>query len=132
MRSRLTVLYDRDCGLCIATARKLHHWDRLDRFDVRPLQEAALPKEALLDALHVIDADTGRVHAGGDAVLAIVAGLPGGRAFSPFAGWPHVRWLAGLVYDLVAANRGRISRWLDLDQLCETTAPAGASSADGD
>jgi len=130
---RLTVLYDRDCGVCIATVRQLRRWDRLGRLDVRPLQEAAGSDDALVadagvrgsleDALHVVDRSTGRVTVGGDAVLAIIGALPGGPAFAPFAGWPHVRWLADRAYRLIAANRYRVSRWLDLEKLCE--APTG-------
>jgi predicted DCC family thiol-disulfide oxidoreductase YuxK len=126
---RLTVLYDADCGICIATGRQLRRWDRDGRLDVRPLQGAARSDDPLVaqaaasrpldEALHVIDRGSGRVLAGGDAVLAIVGELPGGDVFAPFAGWPHVRWLADRSYAWVAANRRSISRWLDLDRLCE-------------
>jgi predicted DCC family thiol-disulfide oxidoreductase YuxK len=122
---RLVVLYDRDCGLCTATARRLRRWDRAGRIELLPLQEAAassrpaiagaardLPLSAVL---HVVDETTGRVRAGGDAALAIAEVLPGGIAARPVAAIPPARWLVGLGYGLVARNRHRIGRWLRLE-----------------
>jgi predicted DCC family thiol-disulfide oxidoreductase YuxK len=122
---RLVVLYDRDCGLCTATARALGRWDRHERLDLLPLQDAArsdhpaivaagrdLPLSA---ALHVIDETTGAVRAGGDAALAIAAALPGGWVVRPFGAVPPFRWAVGLGYGLIARNRHRIGRWLRLE-----------------
>jgi predicted DCC family thiol-disulfide oxidoreductase YuxK len=124
-RPRLVVLYDRDCGLCTATARRLRRWDRGGRLDLVPLQDAAgsarpglaeiardLPLSA---ALHVIDERTGSVAAGGDAAFAIAGALPGGRIASAFGSLPPARWSVRLAYDLVARNRHRIGRWLRLE-----------------
>ncbi len=121
----LVVLYDRDCGLCTATAKRLRRWDRSGRIELLPLQEAAgssrpsiaaaardLPLSAVL---HVVDEATGEVRAGGDAALAIAAVLPGGAASRPVAAIPPARWLVGLGYGLVARNRHRIGRWLGLE-----------------
>ena len=122
---RLVVLYDRDCGLCTATARRLRRWDRFGRLELLPLQDAdvsdrpslaetvrGLPLSA---ALHVVDERTGDVHAGGDAVLAILASLPGGIAARVLRAVPPVRWVVGAGYDTVARNRHRIGRWLRLE-----------------
>jgi predicted DCC family thiol-disulfide oxidoreductase YuxK len=122
---RLIVLYDRDCGICTATARTLRRWDRHERLGLLPLQEAAAsdrPQIAaagrelpLSAALHVVDERSGAIHAGGDAALAIVAALPGGGIIRPFAALPPFRWIVGIGYGLIARQRRRIGRWLRLE-----------------
>jgi predicted DCC family thiol-disulfide oxidoreductase YuxK len=122
--SRLVVLYDRDCGLCTATARALARWDRRDRLVLVPLQDVdrGAPAVApLVDrlplnaALHVVDETTGRVAVGGGSVLAIASRLPGGRVADVLARIPPIRWGIGIAYDIVARNRHRIGRWLRLE-----------------
>jgi len=125
VRDRLVVLYDRDCGLCTATARALDRWDRHQRLDLLPLQDAghsdhpavvgAAGRLRLSAALHVVDAVTGRVLAGGDAALAIAAALPGGAVVRPLAAIPPIRWIVGVGYGLVARHRHRIGHWLRLE-----------------
>jgi predicted DCC family thiol-disulfide oxidoreductase YuxK len=127
---RLVVLYDRDCGICTATARTLRRWDRNERLGLMPLQEAAAsdrPRIAaagrdlpLSAALHVVDERTGAIQAGGAAALAIVAVLPGGGVIRPFAALPPFRWAVGVAYGLIARHRRRIGRWLRLEgPVCE-------------
>jgi predicted DCC family thiol-disulfide oxidoreductase YuxK len=128
---RLVVLYDRDCGLCTASARALDRWDRHDRLELVPLQDvqtslsrpglaAAVRGMPLWAALHVVDERTGAVHPGGDAVLAIASVLPGGWIVRPLRAIPPVRWIVGLGYRLVADHRHRIGRWLRLEgPVCE-------------
>ncbi len=121
----LVVLYDRDCGLCTASARALRRWDRHERLEMLPLQDAArsdVPAVAaagrelpLTAALHVVDEASGSIQAGGAGVLAIAAVLPGGWIVRPFAAIPPFRWAVGLGYGLVARNRHRIGRWLRLE-----------------
>ena len=121
----LVVLYDRDCGLCTATAQRLRRWDRAGRLELLPLQEAtasARPAIAaagrdlpLTSVLHVVDEDTGAVSAGGDAAFAIARVLPGGSVVRPLAALPPVRWIVGQLYGVVARNRHRIGRWLRLE-----------------
>ncbi|HET7703535.1 MAG TPA: DUF393 domain-containing protein [Candidatus Limnocylindrales bacterium] len=126
----LIVLYDRDCGLCTATARALRRWDRHNRLELLPLQDAMasrVPSVAaagrelpLTAALHVVDAGTGFVRAGGDGALAIAAALPGGRVARALAAVPPFRWVVGVGYGLVARHRHRIGRWLRLEgPVCE-------------
>ena len=123
---RLVVLFDRDCGLCTATAKRLRRWDRAGRLVLVPLQEAPVSaRPGLADAardlplsaaLHVVDERTGAVHAGGDAALAIGAALPGvGRLARVAGSVPPITWGIGRAYDLVARNRHRIGRWLRLE-----------------
>jgi predicted DCC family thiol-disulfide oxidoreductase YuxK len=123
---RLVVLYDRDCGLCTATAKRLRRWDRAGRLVLLPLQDAdsstrpgiaASARDLpLAAALHVVDERTGAIHAGGDAAIAIGSALPGiGQLARVVGSVPPVRWGIGRAYDLVARNRHRIGRWLRLE-----------------
>jgi predicted DCC family thiol-disulfide oxidoreductase YuxK len=126
--SRLTILYDRDCGICGLTARTLRRWDRNGRFRLRALQDApgsgderlsaVAARYVLRDELHAVD-ETGSVAAGGDAALAIIDALPGGWLLRPWAALPAVRWAVRLAYDGVARNRRRIGEWLGLELVCE-------------
>jgi len=122
---RLVVLYDRDCGICTATARRLRRWDRRHRLDLVPLQDvdaktsptvanavAGLPLDA---ALHVVDERTGQVSTGGASALAILRELPGGGVARVLERIPPVRWGIDVAYALVARNRRRIGRWLRLE-----------------
>ena len=132
--SRLTILYDRDCGICGLTARSLRRWDRGDRFSIVPLQAAARSRDprlagvaaayALEDELHVVD-EAGRVAAGGDAALAIIDALPGGRVLRPWAALPPFRALARLGYRWVAGHRRAIGRRLGLELACEMPGQRG-------
>ncbi len=129
-RPRLVVLFDRDCGLCTATARRLRRWDRAGRLELLPLQDAAASGRAdlveavrglpLTAALHVLDERDGVVRAGGDAMLAIGAALPGGRVVRVVGAIPPFRWAIGLGYGVIARHRRRIGRWLRLEgPVCE-------------
>jgi predicted DCC family thiol-disulfide oxidoreductase YuxK len=136
--SRLTVLYDRDCGICGLTARTLARWDRAGRFSIVPLQLAAggddprlaevAVRYALTDELHVMDS-AGRVASGGEAALAIVDALPGGRLLRPWAAIGPFRRLVSIVYRWIARHRGQIGRWLDLELDCAIQPAPPAVSA---
>lgn len=112
---RLVVLYDADCAFCTASVRRLGRWDREGRFDLVPLQAAATSPDPALRAaaaryplrraLHVVDRATGRVSAGGRAMLAILDGLPGGRLLRPWAALPAVPTVADVVYGIVSDRR---------------------------
>ena len=128
MPDRLLVLFDRDCGICVATATLLRRWDRDDRLELLPLQSAVsdrrpLVREVVADhplhaELHVLDPATGEVRSGGRAVLEITARLPGGRVPALLGRVPPAAWVIGVVYALVARNRRAISRALRLDTVC--------------
>lgn len=126
----LVVLYDRDCGLCTASARQLRRWDRRGRLELLPLQDATLSDRPTLAravrglpltaALHVLDSATGEIRAGGDAALAIGSVLPGGPIVRVLGAIPPFRWAVGLGYGLIARHRRRIGRWLRLEgPVCE-------------
>lgn len=122
---RLVVLYDRDCGICTATARQLRRWDRRCALEMLPLQDASASGRPLLAAvvrdrrvsalLHVVDVRSGAIYAGGDAAIAIGEALPGGRLVRLVGRIPPARWAIGIGYGLIANNRHRIGRWLRLE-----------------
>jgi predicted DCC family thiol-disulfide oxidoreductase YuxK len=127
---RLVVLYDRDCGICTATARTLRRWDRHGRLELLPLQDAAgsarpdlanaVRRLPLSAALHVVDERNGSIRSGGNAALAIAAALPRGRIVEVLGAIPPFRWSIGLGYRLIARHRRRIGRWLRLEgPVCE-------------
>ena len=125
---RLLVLFDRDCGICTATAVQLRRWDRGGRLELLALQAAASDPRPLVrevstghplhGELHVLDPGTGDIRSGGRAVLEIAARLPGGRIPSLLGRFPPAAWALGLGYALVARNRRAISRALRLDTVC--------------
>ena len=130
-KPRLVVMYDRDCGLCTATAKRLRRWDRHGRLEMLSLQDAAVSdRPAVADTarthpvlaqLHVLDEASGRVDAGGDAALAIATALPGGWLVRPFRRIAPVRWIVGAFYDFVANHRHAIGRRLGLEgPACDT------------
>ena len=126
-RPPLVVLYDRDCGLCTASARQLRRWDRGGRLELlslqdairsdsdRPVLAAAVRGRPLFAALHVYDEATGAIHAGGSAALAIGAALPGGRIVRVLSALPPFRWVIDVGYRVIARQRHRIGRWLRLE-----------------
>ncbi len=131
--SRLVVLFDRDCGLCQATARALARWDRRGRLEMLALQDAAGAARAdvaavaagnrLDAALHVLDRSSGRVERGGGAALAIASELPGGRIVRPLRRLAPFRWVVGALYELVARHRHAIGRRLGVEGPACDTAP---------
>ncbi len=129
----LTVLYDRDCGLCQATIKQLRRWDRRGRLAMVALQSALASSDPAIrtagagspleSALHVVAAD-GRVLAGGDAALAIVHELPGGHVLDPWRGVAPFRWVVGAGYDAIAGHRHEIGRALRLEgPACDVPPP---------
>jgi len=117
MKTPLTVLYDADCGFCNRTALILRRLDNRRRLRLVPLQAAASrvagapSKEQLLATMHVVDAD-GRSAAGGEAFLRIAGLVPVLRPLALVGRLPVLRLLVQPAYELVAANRHRLSRLL--------------------
>lgn len=111
----LTVFFDASCALCAAemaamasrdAARRLRLVDCSDAgFDAGPA-----PREALMTALHAVDA-AGRLHVGVAAVRACrrAVGLPSG---GPLLDLPLLAPLADRAYAALARNRHRLPRGL--------------------
>ena len=134
---RLVVLYDLDCGLCVAVAGWLARRDLDGRLELLPLQHAASSGRPVLERiasghdlhaeLHVVDEASGRIRAGGGAMIEILGRLPGGRLIAAIGRLPPFAWVIGLGYALVARNRRAISRALRLERACAVMPPPGRS-----
>lgn len=120
-----TLLYDEDCGLCVASAAWLGR--RVAPRELRLLPLAAGPSDPVVAtavtgrdlavALHVVTAD-GRVLAGAAAVLAAGRLVPRWRFLARVLGHRLGRTLLEPVYRWVAANRRAIGRRLGLPASC--------------
>jgi predicted DCC family thiol-disulfide oxidoreductase YuxK len=110
----VTVLYDRDCGLCRWIVAKLLASDRRGRLRPVAIQSpegqallADLPPEERLAAAHAIDA-AGRRYSGGAAAPPILRELPGGRPLAALlATSPRV---TDRIYQWVAEHRTTVGR----------------------
>jgi predicted DCC family thiol-disulfide oxidoreductase YuxK len=131
---RLVVFYDAGCGFCRWVAAALRRWDRAHRLELLPLQAAAVdPRPLVRQAahlplereLHVLDLASGRISAGGDALLAVVAALPAGWLVGAFAWDRPWRAAVALAYRILAANRGRLATLLSCPP--ETLSGSGAT-----
>jgi predicted DCC family thiol-disulfide oxidoreductase YuxK len=99
--------------------------DRAHRLEIVPLQEAAQRPERpglaalaadrpLEEALHVV-LPSGRIEAGGRAVLEILFVLPGGFLFRPWALIPGLAQALDAGYRWVAGHRTVLARLLRID-----------------
>jgi len=111
----LTIYFDASCAICSAEMGALKARDtagRLNLVDCSPADftSGPVPREALMAAIHVVDAD-GRVHVGVPAIRICRAavGLSSGGVLLDL---PLVAPLADRAYALLARNRYRIPRWL--------------------
>jgi predicted DCC family thiol-disulfide oxidoreductase YuxK len=131
-----TLLYDPDCGICVATARWLRQRVAPDRLRLLPLVEAG-NDPALADrvrgrdlstALHFVRSD-GRVLTGARAVLAAGRLAPRWRALAWLFDHRIGHRLLEPIYRQVAIHRRAIGRALRLPETCEVV-PDGVGSAD--
>ncbi|MDR6519133.1 putative DCC family thiol-disulfide oxidoreductase YuxK [Variovorax paradoxus] len=111
----LTIYFDASCAICSAEMGALKARDtagRLNLVDCSPADftSGPAPREALMAAIHVVDAE-GRVHVGVPAIRICRAavGLSSGGMLLDL---PLVAPLADRAYALLARNRYRIPRWL--------------------
>jgi predicted DCC family thiol-disulfide oxidoreductase YuxK len=123
------VFYDADCGICFWIARLLARLDTLDRLELRSNQEP-LPEGVAagrqLDTLIVQNVATGRVYERARAVAEVLYALPFGFIGAWLLRLPGLNLLFGVLYDLVAKNRTRISAWVGLNA-CGMPSPGGSA-----
>jgi predicted DCC family thiol-disulfide oxidoreductase YuxK len=118
-----TLIYDRDCELCLWAQGNIARWDRrrrirylsfqdpqfrewfpdLDRDDPAGLWPHGEPPRAML----FIDG-SGRIRVGMDAFRKMLPLLAGGRGLAILFYLPGVPWLASRFYDWLARNRYRL------------------------
>jgi predicted DCC family thiol-disulfide oxidoreductase YuxK len=115
--SRLTVLYDADCGVCSHTARLLVNADKRFRLSLVSIQSAALadmpPRQELMEMLHARD-DDGRWFSGAAAGVEIARRIPIAWPLTLYAKLPLAMPVLDFLYRTVAGNRHTISRMLGL------------------
>ena len=120
-----TLLYDGDCGLCVATATWLGSVVPSSRLGLVPLQEIdAHPRIAelvdgqeLRDRVHFVRAD-GAVLTGARAALAVGRLIPGLGLYAALFDRPLGHVLLEPLYREIAAHRRRIGRLLGLPADC--------------
>ncbi|HET9520382.1 MAG TPA: DUF393 domain-containing protein [Candidatus Limnocylindrales bacterium] len=120
-----TLLYDEDCGLCVASAAWLGR--RVAPRDLRLLPLTAAPADQIVGAevagrdlaaaLHFVAAD-GRVFAGARAVLAAGRLVPRWRFLARASDHRLGHAVLEPIYRWVAANRRTIGRRLGLPASC--------------
>jgi predicted DCC family thiol-disulfide oxidoreductase YuxK len=113
----LTVLYDRDCGVCSHVARTLVRADTQHRLSLVALQVAQLPDQPplneLMDMLHARDA-AGRWFKGAEASVEIARRVPMLWPLGIYARLPLAMPTLDALYRVFAENRHTISRMLGL------------------
>jgi predicted DCC family thiol-disulfide oxidoreductase YuxK len=122
----LVLLYDADCGLCVATTRWLAVRTPPPRLRPHALQAvAADPRVAravrgrdLAGALHAVLPD-GSVRTGAAAVLAAARLVPRWGILARLYDHRPGHALLGPAYRLLAANRARIGRAIGLPAACD-------------
>jgi predicted DCC family thiol-disulfide oxidoreductase YuxK len=108
------IVYDRECGFCRWSLRKVLAWDRRDRLTALALQDAdaerllaSIPERERGESWHLIASD-GRVYSAGDAVAPLLRLLPGGRPPAAIAAaFPRS---TNRAYSLIARNRSTLGR----------------------
>lgn len=125
--SKLTVIYDGDCGICNALRIWVQARDTAEHVQFIPNQSADLAQLApdltpdhVRRAVYAVRA-SGQSCQGARAIFTTLRFLPGlwgivGR----IGAVPVVSWLAEPVYRLIAHHRATISRRLDLTQCALT------------
>lgn len=130
-----TLLYDADCGLCVATATWLERVVPANRLGLLALQEVESDPEiaalveglALRDRVHFLRAD-GAVLTGARAVLAAGRLVPVLGLYAALLDGPIGHLLLEPVYDEIASHRRLIGRLLGLPAECPLPTRARDSS----
>ena len=120
-----TLLYDADCGLCVATATRLGDLVPAERLGLLPLQQVAADPEVaarvegydLAQQLHFVRAD-GTVLTGAQAALAAGRLIPGIGWYAALLDRPIGHELLEPLYREIASHRRRIGRLLGLPDSC--------------
>lgn len=120
-----TLLYDADCGLCIATATWLERWVPSDRLGLLPLQEVAtdgriaalVEGRALAASVHFVRAD-GTVLTGAQAALAAGRLIPILGLYATLLDRPVGHLLLEPLYREITSHRRLIGRLLGLPTEC--------------
>jgi predicted DCC family thiol-disulfide oxidoreductase YuxK len=136
-RGRLLVVFDGDCGVCMATVRLLKRLDPLAQLRFVASHDsdvpADLPKELLARTIVVRELERGRQFTRAAAFARILRALPGWRPLGWILAAPGIVHVAGWCYDRFAARRTQISTafgWAACG-VASPNPPAAAMSAGG-
>ena len=118
MTRRAFLLYDGDCGLCEASARRLARWDWTGRLTLADLRQAdltaidpRLTREGCAARLHLVEAGAeGRISAGFYAIRRLSALLPALWWAAPVLHMPGARRILEPAYEALARLRFELSR----------------------
>lgn len=129
-----TLLYDADCGLCVATATWLAAWVPATRLGLLPLQNVAtdariaalVEGRALAEQLHFVRAD-GEVLTGARAALAAGRLIPVLGLYAALLDRPMGHRLLEPLYREIASHRRMIGRLLGLPAECPLPARSVAT-----
>ena len=109
------LVYDGDCGFCLASARWLQRRTRallelieFDEAEKRPGILASLSHADMHRSSHFVTADGIEYH-GGASITRSLRLVPGGWLVA-FVDWPLLSIIREASYSLVSANRHRLSR----------------------
>ena len=115
-QQQLTVVYDGHCAICLASMEKVERMfgNRVRQMDFRVVPPAEihpdLTEERCQARMHVLK--DGQVYGGAAAVVQIMRMHPVLRWPVMLYYVPPFGWLAERIYEWVARNRFRLSRWL--------------------
>jgi alpha-1,6-mannosyltransferase len=130
------LVYDGDCGFCTQSVRVIERWIPT-KARIVPWQFADLaamgttPQQAQGEVLWV--AEDGRVHGGAQAVAQLLVDAGGvWAALGTAIRIPPIRWIAHLVYRVIAANRYRLPGGTPACALPAEQRPGADSQADRD
>ena len=120
-----TLVYDADCGLCIATATWLASVVPASELGLLALQEVesdpaiatAVEGRSLRDRVHFVSAD-GTILTGAGAVLAAGRLVPVLGLYAALLDRPLGHRLLEPLYDEIASHRRLIGRLLGLPEVC--------------
>ena len=120
-----TLLYDADCGLCIATATRLEQLVPAERLGLLALQEVATEPQIatavegrdLAEQLHFVRGD-GMVLTGARAALAAARLIPVMGWYAALLDQPVGHALLEPLYRQIAGHRRRIGGLLGLPEQC--------------
>ncbi|MCC3376930.1 thiol-disulfide oxidoreductase DCC family protein [Cohnella sp. REN36] len=118
-RPALTVVYDGECNLCLATVAKLQTLRTRSEIRYATLQSleegsipswpaiAHVPAERLAAQLHVTD-EAGRLYGGSEAVMRLLQEVPSLRWLAVLGGLPGMKGVSRALYRLIARHRYRL------------------------
>ena len=116
LSSKYVLAYDADCGPCTKFSHAVNILDRYQKIDFIPLTTAdqkglldKIPVSRRYKSFHLILPNIEEVKSGSDAVIELIAILPGGKVISPIINYfPGGKQIVHFIYT-------RLSRLHDRD-----------------